>query len=66
MLKYIILLFHNFNVRGFKNLTVCTAVFVLFFPTLTPSITFWHVDVNVRSGDSLKAGIVIGRGITAN
>lgn len=45
------------------------------FPCLTPSIPspFWHVDVNVRYGDSLKAGIVsvcvfvgLGGGITAN
>lgn len=29
--KHIILLFHDFNVHGFKSLIGCTAVFVLLF-----------------------------------
>lgn len=42
--------------------------FACHFPpfSLTPTVTSWHVDVNVRYGDSLKTQIAMGRRITAN
>lgn len=42
--------------------------FACHFPSfsLTPTVTSWHMDVNVRYGDSLKTQIAMGRRITAN
>lgn len=48
------------HVHGCKCSEIYGTVFVLFFHAwpLASHHFFWHVDVNVRYGDTLKAGIV--------